>query len=458
MPILRLLLVEPDVATAAAWSEALRPEGFDVAWCASGEDAMMRLWSTQFDGLVLSLDALDCDPFDLMAAARREERGTAIIAVGRADFDPARIVLFMRRGAADFLARPVIARDLATAFRRIDDERRADRERERVHSERRLVGDSAPMTLLREVMNQVADSNATVLILGESGTGKELVARALHTASPRKDGPFVAINCAAIPESLLESELFGHVKGAFTGAVQARLGRFELAHQGTLFLDEIGDMPMALQVKLLRVLQERLVEPVGGSRATRVDVRVVAATHCDLEQLVAAGRFRADLYYRLNVIPLIVPSLRERPEDIPELCTHLVERANRERGGAITGFSPEAIEAIRGYRWPGNVRELENLIERLVAVKRRGTVTLADIPSRYLGVPARARSEKESLLAELPDRGVDLRRALMTLETRLIHQALQRSGGNKNRAAVLLGLNRTTLVEKLKRMREEVAA
>jgi len=322
----------------------------------------------------------------------------------------------------------------------------------------RLIGNSEAMRDLRALLAQIAHSDSTVLITGESGTGKELVARALHDASPRRRGPFVALNCAAIPENLLESELFGHVKGAFTGATQARVGRFETANGGTHLLDEVGDMPLSLQVKLLRVLQERVIEPVGASRSVRVDVRILAATHQDLEQLVRLGRFREDLYYRLNVIPVQVPALRQRAGDIPVLCSHFLGRANAERAGAVAGVTPDAMELLCRYPWPGNVRELENLIERLVVVKRRGVIGSADLPPAFREAPS-PRSEREALLgAELPEAGVDLRETLAALEARLIAEALRRCGGNRNRAAALLRLNRTTLVEKLKRMRMETAA
>ena len=459
MSLLRLLIVEPEVPEAALWCESLRRDGFECVLSTSGREAMARLWAGSFDAMIIDLGLTDTDPREVMAAARRRGPRTAIVAVAAGANALDGVVEIMRLGAADYFAKPVEPAALAEALRRAHD-RIADAPAD---SDAQLVGNAESMCALREIVRQVADSNATVLIYGESGTGKELVARSLHASSPRKDQPFVAINCAAIPENLLESELFGHVRGAFTGASAPRIGRFELAHNGTLFLDEIGDMPLQLQVKLLRVLQERVIEPVGGSRSVKVDVRIIAATHCDLDRLVEIGRFRSDLYYRLNVIPLMVPSLRERPEDIPELCLHFLAKVNRERNGFILGISDEALQALQAYPWPGNVRELENLIERLVVVKRRGMLTLADLPPRYLGLHAAAvqvcaQPPVPKAAPELPESGVDLRQALAALETQLIHQALARSGGNKNRAATLLGLNRTTLVEKLKRMREEVAA
>jgi DNA-binding NtrC family response regulator len=308
-----------------------------------------------------------------------------------------------------------------------------------------------------------------VLVLGESGTGKELVARALHEGSRRRGRPFIPVHCGAIPESLLESEMFGHVKGAFTGATQAREGRFQLADGGTLFLDEIGEMPIVLQVKLLRALQERCFEPVGGSRTVKVDVRVLAATNRDLDARVADGLFRQDLYYRLNVIPLTVAPLRERREDIPALARHFLERHREARRSSVDDISSDALQCLMAHDWPGNVRELENLVERLVVLKRRGQIEVADLPERYRptrggtgaiisaprpGAPVGAAATTGATLpeVELPKDGIDLRGVLASYEERLIQQALERSGGNKNRAAALLGLNRTTLVEKLKRI------
>jgi DNA-binding NtrC family response regulator len=298
-----------------------------------------------------------------------------------------------------------------------------------------------------EVVQKVAETESTVLITGESGTGKELVARALHFNSQRADRMFVTVNCGAIPEELLESELFGHVKGAFTNAVSHREGRFSVADGGTLFLDEIGDMSPNLQVKLLRVLQDRTFEPVGSSKSQTVDVRVVAATNQNLEVAISERRFREDLFYRLNVIPIEMPPLRERRDDIPLLVQHFLEQSTRDGRSQVEGFEPGAIERLCRYSWPGNVRELENLVERLAVLCGKGRIGVGDLPQAL-----RQEADLASAPAtHLPPGGLDVRELLDDVETDLILQALEQTGWNKNQAAGLLGLNRTTLIEKIKK-------
>ncbi len=318
-----------------------------------------------------------------------------------------------------------------------------------------MIGTSAPMQALFEMITKVAASNATVLIQGESGTGKELAARAIHQLSDRHAKNFVPVNCAAIPDDLLESELFGHVKGSFTGAYANRAGRFEMADKGTLFLDEIGDMKANLQVKLLRVLQNREFEPVGASKSQRVDVRIVAATNKNLEELVISRDFREDLYYRLSVIPITIPPLRERREDIPLMIHTFLTRFNADKRHAVKGLSREALGILCNYEWPGNVRELENLVERLVILKGSGLIVPDDLPEKYLsGKTAQFVSvQSPGLSADnlLPDGGICLNSAVDEFENNLIMQALSRSGGNKKEAALLLNLKRTTLIEKLKK-------
>jgi transcriptional regulator with PAS, ATPase and Fis domain len=312
-----------------------------------------------------------------------------------------------------------------------------------------LVGLSESLVEVYRIVDRVADTTCTILITGESGTGKELVARAVHKTSPRAEAPFVAVNCGAIPEALLESELFGHARGAFTGAHQAKLGRIAMAQGGTLFLDEIGEMPMALQVKLLRILQSREYSPVGDNRVMKADVRIVAATNVNLENAVQAGAFREDLYYRLNVIHVAVPSLRERPEDVPLLVHHFLARAKEKLGRTnVMSVSRAAAQLLAEYHWPGNVRELENTIERAVLLCNSETIEPKDLPQRVLGLGAEKR-----ISPRLPDTGLDLRNAVETFENQLIRQALERTKWNKKQAAGLLGLNRTTLVEMLKRKR-----
>lgn len=313
-----------------------------------------------------------------------------------------------------------------------------------------MVGRSKTMQEVFERIRKVAKTDSTVLVTGPSGTGKELVAQAIHRLSPRTVHPRVAVNCGAIPGELLESELFGHIKGAFTGAISNRKGRFELAHQGTLFLDEIGDMPLLLQVKLLRVLQLKQIEPVGSSEAIDVDVRVVAATHRDLELQVREGKFREDLFYRLNVIPLRIPALRERREDIPLLIGYFLDRfTSVDRSNEIR-FTHESMDLLMSYDWPGNVRELENVIERLVILRGGNEILPEDLPAKIYRSNPLASSQYKTIF-ELPDVGVDLKQVLSDIEDSLIMQALGRTRGNKNQASKLLTLNRTTLIEKMKK-------
>ena len=335
----------------------------------------------------------------------------------------------------------------------------------------RFVGGSAPMIRVNGLIRQVAPFDSTVLVLGESGTGKEMVARAIHEYSPRHGQPFVAINCGAIPAELLESELFGHEKGAFTGAISARKGRFEMAEGGTLFLDEIGDMSLPMQVKLLRVLQERAYERVGGNKTLRCDVRIIAATHRNLEQAIADDRFREDLYYRLSVFPLELPSLRERLEDLPTLITEFNLRLVRRGLGSVR-FSAGAMDALRAHSWPGNVRELSNLVERMAILLPHGEVRGSDLPQKYRGNAVAGEFHGAELLAMmedegpvvetvartvfeserlLPAQGLDLKDHLADIEVGLIRQALDATGGVVAHAARLLHMQRTTLVEKLRK-------
>ena len=332
---------------------------------------------------------------------------------------------------------------------------------------RSLVGTSRPIQLVRQMMKQVADTEATVLILGDSGTGKEVVARNLHYHSQRKDAPFVPVNCGAIPAELLESELFGHEKGAFTGAITSRAGRFELASGGTLFLDEIGDMPMSMQVKLLRVLQERTFERVGSNKPQQADVRVIAATHKNLEQMIVDGTFREDLYYRLHVFPIEMPPLRERIEDLPLLLNELITRLENEKRGSIR-FSSAALMSLCQHPWPGNVRELANLVERMAIMHPYGVIGVGELPRKFRYVEddqedlRQQRKEAEDTLwqsgapswgnpAGLPPEGLDLKEYLAELEQSLIRQALDEANYVVAHAAERLRIRRTTLVEKMRK-------
>ncbi|MEZ4458616.1 MAG: sigma-54 dependent transcriptional regulator [bacterium] len=306
----------------------------------------------------------------------------------------------------------------------------------------------SPLNRILDKLPQISLANAPVLISGESGTGKELVARTIHNMSERSSGPFVAVNCGAIPDTLLEGELFGWVKGAFTGAHQDRMGQFEAADGGTIFLDEIGEIPLHLQVKLLRVLQESEVVPVGSSRPRKLDFRVVAATNRHLMNEVAAGNFREDLYYRICVLPVHLPPLRERPQDVPIIAKYLMAMFNRLNSTHILGINPQAMMAMTAYSWPGNVRELENLMNRLAILKRVGMLELSDLPEQFNG----ATPPPPQIGLYVPSEGMDMAETMEQLESSLVRQALEKADGNKAQAARLLGLNRTTLVEKVKRL------
>lgn len=308
-----------------------------------------------------------------------------------------------------------------------------------------IVGRDEKMLEIFELIKRVADSDATVLITGESGTGKELIARAIHQHSHRAQKPFVAVNCTAIPENLIESELFGHERGAFTGAVQRRIGKFELAHHGTLFLDEIGSMRLDMQTKLLRALQEREIERVGGERTLKVDVRVVAATNADLRELVKARTFRDDLYYRLNVIPIYVPPLRERPTDIPLLVHYFLEKYNRQFNRHVRGFSPAAMEVLQAYHWPGNVRELENIVERLVVISNHEIIQQRELPLDL-------QSTQTHFVDALDEEECDLRKAVQQFEREYIRRVLEKTRWNQTAAARILGIHRNTLLGKIEQL------
>ncbi len=319
-----------------------------------------------------------------------------------------------------------------------------------------IIGESAPIVDALETIMRVANSGCSILITGETGTGKEVFARAAHRASSRRSRPFIPVNCAAIPDTLLETELFGHVKGAFTGATNARPGRFMSANEGTIFLDEIGDLPLAAQAKLLRVLEERVVSPVGSDIDVPVDVRIIAATHRNLEEMVAQGKFRADLYFRLAVVPIELPALRERPEDIMRIAELCLTRAAERSGCNIEGFEASARTALVNYAWPGNVRELSHVIERAVLLARKSR--LADTDLQLPGTKKSSRTPSDPIPKLVVVEGstrnevsLDLRTALEQLERELIDRALNKAGGNRTEAAALLGLNRTTLVEKLRK-------
>jgi DNA-binding NtrC family response regulator len=452
-----LLIVEDEAPLREVLAERLTDEGYDVVQAANGEEAIDRLAEFAFDIVITDLRLPGIDGGKVLEAAiARYPDIIGIVVTGHGTVKDA--VGAIKRGATDFVTKPfqfdelLHVLDVALEQRRLRSENAYLRSQlERRYSFEGIVGRCRPMRDLFQLLETVSVTNSTILITGETGTGKELVARAIHHNSPRRAYQFVALNCSAIPETLLEAELFGHVRGAFTGAVGNRVGRFELAHKGTLFLDEVGTMGAPLQMKLLRALQEREVERVGESRTIKVDVRVIAATNSDLGRMVADGRFREDLYYRLNVIPVRLPPLRDRKEDVPLLVQHFLDRFCRELNpprGLMT-VSQQAMRQLMAYGWPGNVRQLENALERAVALGAgRAQIETADLPPDLQEVG----DASSSSMLSLPEDGIDVQAYIGGIERELIRQSLERTGGNKGRAAQLLHLKRTTLVEKLKRM------
>jgi DNA-binding NtrC family response regulator len=448
----RILVVDDDAHAREVLVFALRRHGYDVTERGAPEDALRACREDAFDVLFTDLKMPVMDGVTLFRHARAIRPNLiGIVVTGHGTIDSA--VRALREGLFDYITKPFLVDEVVAAlqraleFRRLRDENKSLKQQlqTKYHYDR-FLGHSEPMTRVFSLIERVAETDSTVLILGESGTGKELVARTIHFNGPRAEKPLVPVNCGAIPDTLLESELFGHERGAFTGAHATRIGRFELADGGTIFLDEIGDMTQALQVKLLRVLQERCFERVGGAKPIQVDVRVLAATNRDLETAVREGRFREDLYYRLNVIPIVVPPLRDRTDDIPLLFEHFLDTCNAQKRKAVTGIAPDAMRRLVNYPWPGNVRELENLVERLVILKGQGTITLEDLPDKVV------RGDSPMMpVVTFPADGVDLNRLLDAFEEDLIQRALKAAGGVKNRAAQLLRLNRTTLIEKMKK-------
>ena len=461
-----VIIVGVQSLTIEERARELQREGYHVELLHDVAAAKDRLAQEAVDILAVDVNLLDDGGAGLIEWALGEQRASLAMGFGQKGFaaEPEDLDLpIPPRGVLSLV--PEKRRSSAKEQREQDEA--DERAFWRAGHAPEMIGEAPEIIELIDMVRNVADTDCPVLISGESGTGKELIARALHLASPRRSKHFVALNCAAIPETLIEAELFGHARGAFTGAHVAREGRFMVADGGTLFLDEIGDMPLILQSKLLRVLQERSVTAVGESLGRPVDVRIIAATHSDLEMLVDEGKFRADLYYRLNVIPLRAPPLRERASDIPRLARYFLKRANDRLGRHVVGFDAAAEAQLALQAWPGNVRELQNLVERMVVLKGRGMVTAHDLVPH---LPSARRSEvrvrtatpvrpvtvaMDAPPAASPRRwegSLDLRAAQDDLERQLIHEALARTNGNRTEAAALLGLNRTTLVEKLRKI------
>jgi DNA-binding NtrC family response regulator len=463
-----VLVIDDNEDIRVLLSEFLGANGYEVSDAKDGEAGMELLRRQKFDLFLVDLVMPGKGGFDVLREVKELSIDVpSIVITGNGSIESA--VDAMRLGAFDYIEKPFnlealrITVDRALSHKRLQKENATlKRQLSDRYDFRNIIGNSPRMQGLYRILEKISDTDSTILITGESGTGKELVAKTIHYNSGRADQPFVPINCGAIPRDLLESELFGHEKGAFTGAVSARVGRFELANFGTIFLDEIAELPFNLQVKLLRVVQEREFERIGGAKTIKVNVRILAATNKELEKAVHDGKFREDLYYRLNVIPLHIPPLRERDDDIMLLFEHFMDEFCRKRKRPLLKISPEARRILVGYRWPGNVRELENAVERMVILNDSGVLGIEDLPEHIRvsgGVAGPAPAPQESPLpsdirvaARWSDSGINLNAVLDDLERSLILQALEKAGGVKNKAAMLLGLNRTTLLEKIKKM------
>jgi DNA-binding NtrC family response regulator len=443
------ILVVDDEKSMRDSMRLLLKERYLVHLAASGREAIKLIKKQPVDLVLLDIRLPEIDGIEVLRLIKGIDDSievimvTAVITVGKA-------VEALRAGAYDYITKPFDIAALTEQVEKIMEKRLLAREnlslRKLIESDyqyEKIVGKSAAIRAVFRSVEDVAQSNATVLITGESGTGKELVARAIHNRSPRQGKLFVAVNCAAIPENLLESELFGHEKGAFTGALERQLGKFELAHGGTIFLDEVGTLPLAMQAKLLRALQGKEIERLGGGRPIPIDARIIAATNSDLKAEIKGRKFREDLYYRLNVIPLHLPPLRERPEDIPLLAEHFLHKYNHEFGKKIKGFTPDVLPLLAAYSWPGNVRELENLVERLVVLTRSPLITADKLPGEIKGDPPGLPGSEETRFRD----------AVRRFEAEFIKQAIDKAGGKKGEAAKMIGIHRNTLLQLEKKYR-----
>lgn len=460
------LVLEDDSILASALREFLESEGWEVETAASAAEGRSKLAENVFDLVLADYLLPDADGITVFEEIQHRSPLTKVMLMtGLRDVEIA--ARAFKKGAADFISKPFQLTELEKRIEALMEEKRLqiedDIKRVELNSEQnhgriptKMVGESPALKKVFRLVALVAEKDATVLVTGESGTGKELVARAIHERSFRKDQPFVAINCGGIPESLLEDELFGHVRGAYTDAHQTRMGKFEQAHGGTLFLDEIGNMPLPLQIKLLRVLQEKEFQKLGSNQTVRVDIRIVAATNADLQEKVRAGEFRADLFYRLNVVPIHLPPLRERKEDLLLLVNHLLKLHTREHALPTKKLAPGALKRLMEYQWPGNIRELSNAIELACVLSGDGHIIgkehLPILQDQETGELPVDQPQLVASQLELPEKGIDLNQVVTELERNLIYQSLRRTGGNKGKAARLLYLKRTTLVEKLRRL------
>jgi DNA-binding NtrC family response regulator len=454
MENVKILIAEDNDLSRENLAELLSGSGYEVKAVADGKEAIEALGEERYHLIITDLKMPRVDGLELLRYVKEKDPGHLVImTTGYGTVNTA--VDAMKLGAFDYITKPLrddlvkitVARALSFVQLQQENVVLKDHLREKLDFGK-MIGYSDPMKRVFDTIAKVSSSDSTVLIYGESGTGKELVAKAIHFNSERRNQPLVAVNCGAIPEELLESELFGHEKGSFTGAIRTKIGRFEMAQGGTIFLDEIGDMSPSLQVKLLRVIQERNFERIGGLKTISVDVRIIAATNQNLEKAVAEKKFREDLFYRINVIPINLPPLRERDGDIEILADHFLRRFSQQNRKNIARISPEAMRRIMGYGWPGNVRELENLLEMLVVLKEAGDIGVEDLPPKLL---PQAREDGRPGRLAMPPEGLNFNDVVSRFERDLLLQALEKSRGVKNRAAKLLQLNRTTLVEKLKR-------
>jgi len=448
-----ILLIDDEEGSRQALLLLLKGS-YQVTGAANGHEARQQLAADQFDIVITDLRLPDCSGIDLLKQIKSYHPATEVVLItGHASAETA--VSAMKEGAFDYVTKPLNMEELRIILAKALEKRRLLSENIYLKKQLRekygfanIIGNSPAMQHVFRLMQRIIKTDSTVLVLGESGTGKEIVAKAIHFNSPRQDKPFVAVHCGAIPETLLESELFGHAKGAFTGAHREKIGKFESANNGTIFLDETGTMPLHLQIKLLRVLQEQEIERVGSNSTVKLDVRVIAATNLSLDNEVRNGRFREDLYYRLNVIPLVVPPLRERKEDIVPLTRFFLGKYCKEMKRPPLTISRQALEAMEMYDWPGNVRELENAVERLVALAESDSASITDLPEN-IG------KQHGSMIAfnyALTEDGLDLAATVGEIEKTIISRALARTDKVKAKAAEFLKMNRTTLVEKMKRL------
>ncbi|MBK8258375.1 MAG: sigma-54-dependent Fis family transcriptional regulator [Polyangiaceae bacterium] len=445
----RVLVVDDEENLRLLVRTILRREGFEVEVAASGDQALLLVETFGPDVILTDVRMPKMGGLDLLTTLKAKGNDAVVIvmsAYGNVDL----AIEAMKAGAYDYLQKPFKPEELVLVIRKAEERESLRRENRALKQEMRqkdlfedILAKSAEMQAIFKTITKIADYKTTALVMGESGVGKELVARAIHTRSTRKGGPFCAVNCGAIPENLLESELFGHKRGAFTDATSDRVGLFEQANNGTLFLDEIGELPQKLQVKLLRVLQEEHIRRLGDNRDINVDVRIIAATHRDLISETKAGRFREDLYYRINVLQIVIPPLRDRKDDIPILIDHFIARNNARFGTTIRGISPEARRLLLDYGWPGNVRELENTVERAMVLAEHDTLTIEDFPDRL-------REARDPVRLQLMSGELSIKKTARIIEEILIRRALQKTGGNRTRAAEILEISHRALLYKIK--------